>query len=103
MCHVNGDSLTHCSQSSVAQLVEQRIVTRRSWVRIPPEPLNFSIIQLVIISVGYHHWCCPEDGSNIKYRYVSAFSTQPCVFCLGKKVTDHNLYFNGLNCCDIVR
>ena len=24
------------------------LVTRRSWVRIPPEPLNFSIIQLVI-------------------------------------------------------
>ena len=22
---------------------------------IPPEPLNFSIIQLVIIGVGYHH------------------------------------------------
>ena len=24
MCHVNRDSLTHCSQGSVAQLVEQR-------------------------------------------------------------------------------
>ena len=27
--------------------------------------LNFSIIQLVVVSVGYHHWCCPEDGSNL--------------------------------------
>ena len=59
MCHVNRDSLMHCSQGSVAQLVEQRTSNRRSWVRIPPknrrswvrippEPLNFSIIQLVI-------------------------------------------------------
>ena len=48
MCHVNRDSLTHCSQGSVAQLVEQRTSNPRSWVRIPPEPLNFSIIQLVI-------------------------------------------------------
>ena len=26
-------------------------------------------IQLVIISVGYHHWCCPEDGSNIESKH----------------------------------
>ena len=40
------------------------LVTRRSWVRIPPEPLNFSVIQLVIISVGYHHWevQLPQDA-----------------------------------------
>ena len=58
MCDVNRDSLTHYSQDSVAQLVEQRTSNPKvvgSWVRIPPEPLNFSIIQLVIISVGYHH------------------------------------------------
>ena len=48
MCHVNRDSLTHCSQGSVAQLVEQRTSNPKVVVRIPPEPLNFSIIQLVI-------------------------------------------------------
>ena len=49
------DSLTHCSQGSVAQLVKQRVVNRRWWVRIPAEPLNFPKIQLVIVSVGYHN------------------------------------------------
>ena len=40
------------------------LVTRRSWVRNPPEPLNFPVIQLVIISVGYHHWevQLPQDA-----------------------------------------
>ena len=38
------------------------------WVRIPPEPLNFSIIKLIIVSVGYHQWCCPEDGSNLELQ-----------------------------------
>ena len=55
MCHVNRDSLAHCSQGSVAQLVEQQTSNPMVVGSIPPEPLNFSIIQLVIISVGYHH------------------------------------------------
>ena len=55
MCHVNRDSLTHCSQGSVAQLVEQRTSNPKVVGSIPPEPLNFSMIQLVVVSVGYHH------------------------------------------------
>ena len=39
---------------------------------------------------------------RINIVYVSVFSTQPCQFCLGKKIIDHNLYFNGLNCYEII-
>ena len=47
----------HRAKSMIPQLVEHRTSNPKSWVWIPPEPLNFSIIQLVIISVSYHHWC----------------------------------------------
>ena len=56
MCHVNRDSLTHCSQGSVAQLVEQRTSNPKVVGSNPTLATEFSIIQLVIISVGYHHW-----------------------------------------------
>ena len=69
MCHVNRDSLTHCSQGSVAQLVEQRTSNPKVVGSNPTWATEFSIIQLVIISVGYHHWCCPEDGSNIESKH----------------------------------
>ena len=36
---------------------------------IPPEPLNVSKIQLVIVSVGYHHWCCLEHGFNLDSKH----------------------------------
>ena len=55
MYHVNRDSLMHCSQGSVAQLIEQRTSNPKVVGSNPTEPLNFSIIQLIIISVSYHH------------------------------------------------
>ena len=55
MCHVNRDSLTHCSQGSVAQLVEQRTSNPKVVGSNPTLATEFSIIQLVIISVSYHH------------------------------------------------
>ena len=39
---------------------------------------------------------------RINIVYVSAFFTQQCLFCLDKKVGNHNSYFNGLNCFEIV-
>ena len=74
MCHVNRDSLTHCSQGSVAQLVEQRTSNPKVVGSNPTWATEFSIIQLVIVSVGYHHWCCPEDGSNIRWYLLLRFT-----------------------------
>ena len=55
MCHVNRDSLTHCSQGSVAQLGEQRTSNLKVMGSNLPEPLNFSRIQLVISVLVNHH------------------------------------------------
>ena len=33
----------------------------------PTEFLKNSVAQLVIISGGYYHWCCHEDGSNLVF------------------------------------
>ena len=66
MCHVNRDSLTHCSQGSVAQLVEQRTSNPKVVGSNPTWATEFFNDSVGHFSVGYHHWCCPEDGSYIK-------------------------------------
>ena len=65
MCHVNRDSLTHCSQGSVAQLVEQRTSNPKVVGSNPTWATEFFNNSVGHFSVGYHHWCCPEDGSNV--------------------------------------
>ena len=51
MCHVNRDSLTHCSQGSVAQLVEQR--TSNPW--------SLSVSVIII------------DGAQVQYPFFATF------------------------------
>ena len=69
MCHVNRDSLTHCSQGSVAQLVEQRTSNPKVVGSNPTWATEFFNNSVGHFSVGYRHWCCPEDGSNIESKH----------------------------------
>ena len=73
MCHVNRDSLTHCSQGSVAQLVEQRTSNPKVVGSNPTWATEFFNNSVGHFSVGYHHWCCPEDGSNIDICKIIEF------------------------------
>ena len=57
-CHVNRDSLTHCSQGSVAQLVEQRTSNPKVVGSNPTWATEFFNNSVGHFSVGYHHWCC---------------------------------------------
>ena len=66
MCHVNTDSLTHCSQGSVAQLVDQRTSNPKVGCSNPTWATEFFRISVSHCQcISYHHWCCPEDGSNL--------------------------------------
>ena len=51
---------------SVAQLVEQRTSNPKVVGSNPTWATEFFNNSVGHFSVGYHHWCCPEDGSNIE-------------------------------------
>ena len=69
MCHVNRDSLTHCSQGSVAQLVEQRTSNPKVVGSNPTWATEFFKNSVGHFSVGYHHWC--------SFSYFPLF--EPCI------------------------
>ena len=51
MCHVNRDSLTHCSQGSVAQLVEQRTTSNPKVIIDATWVVGLQLIYVIINAV----------------------------------------------------
>ena len=77
MCHVNRDSLTHCSQGSVAQLVEQRTSNPKVVGSNPIWATEFFNNSVGHFSVGYHHWnlspnTCLRRSLNCTLKQVNS-------------------------------